>query len=384
MELLVMKEKIEKLCDLIKDLLKRNDREYVVAITPEETYSYPDFTFPEYLKNVIDNSEYAFNELLFDDSIGVDLEDFVLDNVDDDDEYGNPQFTQFLLIAIRAESDELLFSVERIFGADGEPAVCENVEEVSISSLVCDYGDKTVVHVLEAYLRILSDGGCPWKEIPTPEQVLEYRAKYDGSETESMEIQKWCQAFEDKYDLMTKVYEENGKFGVKDATGQVMVPAIYDSIEYTHDDMCRSFPVPASLNGKMALVASDGKGTPCTDFEFDSISCQYGYYFLEKDGKYGFADLDGYIYLHAIADDVDPPVPYCDIVNYEVAGKTGFIALGVRVDSGALYEEYELDEDEYVVVYKDGVKGYLDIKGHFTQDESQKYFCEEEIDGWDS
>lgn len=217
------------------------------------------------------------------------------------------------------------------------------------------------------------------KEIPTPEQVLEYRGKYIGSdmmsETEIMEIQDWCQAFENKYDLMTKVYEENGKFGVKDATGQVMVPAIYDSIEYTHGDWYRSYPVPASLNGKMALVASDGNGTPCTEFEYDLICYESGYYFLEKGGKCGFADLDGYIYLNAEADVVYEPEPYCDIVTYEVLGKTGFIALGVRVDSGALYDECELDEDGYLVVYKEGIKGYLDINGNFTQDESQKYFC---------
>ena len=170
-----MKEKIEQLCDQIKDLLKENDREYIVAITPEETYSYPDFTFPEYFKNIIDNSEYGFNELLCDDSIDVEWEDFVLDEDEepvyvedydeedyDDEEYDEEELilyyetTQFLLIAIRIESDKLVFCVERIF-TDDEQTACENVEEVSISSLVNDYGDETVVRALEAYMRILSD-----------------------------------------------------------------------------------------------------------------------------------------------------------------------------------------------------------------------------------
>ena len=74
-----MKEKIEQLCGQIKDLLKKNDREYIIAITPEETYSNPGFTFPEYFKNIIDNSEYGFNELLCDDSIDVDWDDFIID-----------------------------------------------------------------------------------------------------------------------------------------------------------------------------------------------------------------------------------------------------------------------------------------------------------------
>ena len=170
-----MKEKIEQLCDQIKDLLKENDKEYIVAITPEETYSYPDFTFPEYFKNIIDNSEYGFNELLCDDSIDVDWDDFVLDEYEepvyvedydeedyDDEEYDEEdcilyyEYTRFVLIAIRIESDKLVFCVERIF-TDDEQTACESVKEVSISSLVDDYDDETVVRALEAYVRILSD-----------------------------------------------------------------------------------------------------------------------------------------------------------------------------------------------------------------------------------
>ena len=40
---------------------------------------------------------------------------------------------------------------------DDEQTACENVEEVSLSSLVVSYGDEVVVRALEAYVRILSD-----------------------------------------------------------------------------------------------------------------------------------------------------------------------------------------------------------------------------------
>ena len=171
-----MKEKIEQLCGQIKDLLKKNDREYIVAITPEETYSKPGFTFPEYLNKIIDDSEYGFHELLCDDSIDVEWEDFVLDedqepvytddyyeeDHDDEEDFDEEEYiiyyeiTQFLLIAIRIKSDELLFCVEETF-TDDEQTACENAKEVSINSLVDDYGDETVVSALEAYVRILSD-----------------------------------------------------------------------------------------------------------------------------------------------------------------------------------------------------------------------------------
>ena len=171
-----MKEKIEQLCGQIKDLLKKNDREYIVAITPEETYSTPGFTFPEYFNNVIDDSEYGFHELLCDDSIDVEWDDFVLEveeepvytddfyeeDYDDEEDFDEEEYiiyyeiTQFLLIAIRIKSDELLFCVEKVF-TDDEQTACENVKEVSISSLVDSYGDEIVVSALEAYVRLLSD-----------------------------------------------------------------------------------------------------------------------------------------------------------------------------------------------------------------------------------
>ena len=172
-----MKEKIEQLCGQIKDLLKKNDKEYIIAITPEATYSTPGFTFPEYFNNILlDDSEYGFHELLCDDSIDVEWDDFVLDvdeepiytndyyeeDHDDDEDFDEEDYiiydeiTQFLLIAIRIESDKLVFCVERIF-TDDEQTACENVEEVSISSLIKYYYDEDIVRALEAYVRILSD-----------------------------------------------------------------------------------------------------------------------------------------------------------------------------------------------------------------------------------
>lgn len=166
-----MKEKIEQLCEQIKDLLRKNNREYLIAITPEETYSYPDFTFPEYFNSV---SQFGFHKLLFDYSTDFDWENFELEREEEpiyeddiEDHYDDEDFdaddyvmyhevTQFFLIAIRIESDKLLFCVEKIF-TDDEQSACENVEEVSISYLVDWYDEEIIVRALEAYVRLLSD-----------------------------------------------------------------------------------------------------------------------------------------------------------------------------------------------------------------------------------
>ena len=151
-----MKDKIEQLCDQIMDLLKKNDKEYIIAIPPLDPYSTARFTIPEYFNSVID-SDYCLDELLY-DSDEVERDDFVLYEEGD-------ETTEFLLIAIRIESDKLVFCVEKAFRDDDGDA-CENLEEVSIGSLMDSYGDEAVERALEAYLVMLSNDQyyMPWHE----------------------------------------------------------------------------------------------------------------------------------------------------------------------------------------------------------------------------
>ena len=97
------------------------------------------------------------------------------------------------------------------------------------------------------------------KKIPTAQQMKEYR-DLRGSMTTESDFEK-VQAFENEYDIFTQVFTENGKMGVKDALGEVLVPAEYDEIGCTFADYCRGFAVPVVRDGKMALVSPDGKGT---------------------------------------------------------------------------------------------------------------------------
>lgn len=164
-----MEEKIKQLCEQIKDLLKKNNKECLIIKTPEETYSTPGFTFPEYYKDIIDNEDYGsyFEDVCTDDILldeysepifveDYDVEDYDEDDYEEDDVILYYEYTRFVLIAIRIESDKLVFCVEEIFTED-EQTVCVNVEEVSISSLVHDYDYESAVCALEEYVRILSD-----------------------------------------------------------------------------------------------------------------------------------------------------------------------------------------------------------------------------------
>ena len=207
------------------------------------------------------------------------------------------------------------------------------------------------------------------KKIPTAAQMADYRHMCENAVLEANSTK--ITAFESEYDVFTKVFEENGKMGVKDATGEVLVPALFDDIVCTFTDSCRGFAVPVVNGAKMALVASDGKGTLVSDFEYDSVHFVDGFYITIKDGKQGLATCSGRVLVSAEMDKVY--IPFNDLMVYEKDGKYGFSMVGYGVSTEAEYDDYDVTDDDLEVI-KDGVKGYIDSKGHFTQDEEEKFF----------
>ena len=207
------------------------------------------------------------------------------------------------------------------------------------------------------------------KKTSTVEQVMEYRTWTSKLTHESMAK---ISAFEQEYDVFTQAFEENGRYGVKDACGEVLVPAQFDDISCTFSDSYRHWAVPVVNEGKMALVASDGKGTLHTPFEYDKIHFYEGYYYLIKDDKMGLATVGGRILVPAAMDKVYEP--FNDLIMFEKDGKYGFSMLGSDVLTEAIYDDYEVGDDEYLIVEKDGVRGYLDEEGHFTTESDDSFF----------
>ena len=52
-------------------------------------------------------------------------------------------------------------------------------------------------------------------------------------------------------------------------------------------------------------------------------------------------------------------------------GKWGLVHLNIYV--APIYDKMLISSEEYVKVWLNGVQGWLDIKGNFTQDESKAY-----------
>ena len=77
-----------------------------------------------------------------------------------------------------------------------------------------------------------------------------------------------------KYIRFHEVFEDSGKFGLKDYQGNVLLSARYDFLRtpYVYVDDMRTMPVIAQIDGKMGLVLPDGKDTVVVGFDYDDIS----------------------------------------------------------------------------------------------------------------
>lgn len=228
------------------------------------------------------------------------------------------------------------------------------------------------------------------KPVATPEIKKEYdelKAKYRKALENNIEagrpyIEKmWI--LESKYNWFDQVFEENGKKGVRDVGGTILVPAIYDDIAFTYDYCSfRGLPIAVVKDGKLGLVATDGKGTPLSEFDYDSIKMMecHSYFILgkNKEKKCMVVDYKGNTVVDFGADKV-----YDDTqsVIYEQDGKSGMVSLVYGMRIPAIYDNI-IDEgpESFYIFVKDGVKGYLTEENVFVTKEHLEGLNDDEYD----
>lgn len=99
----------------------------------------------------------------------------------------------------------------------------------------------------------------------------------------------YVKRMKEKYVRFHEVFEENGKYGIKDSDGTILVHARYDFLRtpFVYVDDLVSMPVIAEKEGKMGLVLPDGHDTVVLQFEYDDISLrdEDPWFELTKDGE---------------------------------------------------------------------------------------------------
>lgn len=84
----------------------------------------------------------------------------------------------------------------------------------------------------------------------------------------------YIKRMKEKYIRYHQIFEKDGKFGIKDHEGNILLNALYDFLRtpYVYVDDMAAMPIIAEKNGKMGLVLPDGNDTIVVPFEYDDIS----------------------------------------------------------------------------------------------------------------
>ena len=186
------------------------------------------------------------------------------------------------------------------------------------------------------------------------------------------------------YDWLDEVFEENGKKGLRNVRGEVVVPAIYDDFLMPRPYYLPMMLVGAKKGGKFALVERDGKGTPSTDFEFHYVEpipfTLFNIAFKSEDLHHFAIVVLGKVFT-----------PY-ELVNYYrpcddhiiLKGdndKYGIIGMGSLVYISPEYDDI-IDNGigEDFTFIKDGVKGRVTMDKRFISDEEYRNMSDEQQD----
>ena len=215
---------------------------------------------------------------------------------------------------------------------------------------------------------------------------LEKVKNAEGSENEARRLelcQEYCDTIS-KYDWYDEVFEENGKKGMKDVKGNIVVPAIYDDFCLPEPYFYKSFPVGAKKDGKVALVKRDGTGAPQTEFEYhyvERIPLTAIYAVWKSDDLKHFALMAGGEVFTPY--EMDAYGDVCDgAIRLAADGKIGMLAyeLGLTYIKPEYDDIYDEGLGEYFVFVKDGKEGRVTLDKRFISNEDFDKLPQEEKD----
>lgn len=174
-----------------------------------------------------------------------------------------------------------------IKGMRGTKTMMENFEK-AISTLSVPEKEVAIARYIDLNRRVLS--GLDFKII-LARSIANYCDTFDYMLTminDKRRMAFYLDRIKSKYVRYHVVYEENGKYGMKDYEGNVIVKPEYDFLRtcYVYVDDLIMMPVIAEKDGKLGLILPDGINTVVADFIYDDIYLRDEYpYFEAKKGR---------------------------------------------------------------------------------------------------
>lgn len=174
-----------------------------------------------------------------------------------------------------------------IKGMRGTKTMMENFEK-AISTLSVPEKEVAIARYIDLNRKVLS--GLDFKII-LARSIANYCDTFDYMLTminDKRRMAFYLDRIKSKYVRFHVVYEENGKYGMKDYDGNVIVKPEYDFLRtcYVYVDDLVMMPIIAEKDGKLGLILPDGINTVVADFIYDDIYLRDEYpYFEAKKGR---------------------------------------------------------------------------------------------------
>lgn len=184
--------------------------------------------------------------------------------------------------------NEMSRQIHRYIKARGSMGMLEKVEK-QIETLSIPRREKAMTRYIDRNRKVIEN--LDWRMLIT-RSMANYCDSYNYfmkmiADEDTMKFYE--DRMKEKYIRLHTVYEENGKYGLKDWDGTIILPADYDFLRtpFVYVDDLLSMPVIAEKNGKMGLVMPDGHETIVLPFEYDDISLreEEPWFELTKDSK---------------------------------------------------------------------------------------------------
>ena len=183
-----------------------------------------------------------------------------------------------------------------IKGMSGRKCIMEKFEE-ALSTLTVAEKEEAIARYIDLNRKSIS--GLDFKLV-LARAIANYCDTFDYmlafiNNRDKMKF--YLERIRSKYIRYHTVIERDGKFGIIDHEGRVLVSPQYDFLRtcYTYVDDLVTMPIIAQRDGKMGLILPDRKDTVVADFIYDDIQLrdEYPYFEAKRGRKKVFLDDKG-------------------------------------------------------------------------------------------
>lgn len=167
-------------------------------------------------------------------------------------------------------------------------------------------------------------------------------------------------------------FRKDGKFGLKDCWGRVIIPAEYEDCfgglapaSYISPD---EMIIAVKQNGKWGFVKRNSFQKEVVSLKYDKIEDTLnGVYITNVGNLYGMIGKRGIEILPTTMEDIYVPTMFDGDIMYKQDGKYGF-RLHNKSRSTELFDEVNFEMGEYVSVRRNDKWGFIDVNAQFTTD----------------